>query len=341
MSSGPGAIFATTHWTVVLAAGRRGVRNSRLRRSGLRWRVFQAGGAQLVMALSWPDSDYFLMDAARMRQYKNSRMHNPVSECSAPRQHRSRGLRLALGVLAYALAFVARAQTCIVEPDDYPDGTVLDHLLPAVHLTSAGADNLPIPPVPFEVTAVGDLLDFATTGTNVFACANVPFWNSDQRLRMEFAAPVSSITIDFAGGQYFTNETGRLDGYNAAGQLVASYVTAPQAAGHAETMTISREATDIAWAVAYVPPGLGVFGRLDNLRFGVVPRPVLQLSMANGIAVLTFAGSTNLTYRVWASTNLSNWQVLGAPTQGQPGQFVFADVVAIGNPHRFYRVSLP
>jgi hypothetical protein len=253
----------------------------------------------------------------------------------------SRRLRLALGLLACALASQAGAQTYIIEPDDYPDGTVLDHILPAVHLTSAGADNLPIPPVPFEVTAVGDLLDFATTGTNVFACANVPFWNSDRRLRMEFAVPVSAVTIDFAGGQYFTDETGRLDGYNTAGQLVASYVTAPQAAGHMETMTIFREATDIAWAVAYVPPNLGVFGRLDNLRFGIVSRPVLELGMANGIVVLTFTGSTNLTYRVWASTNLSDWQVLGAPTQVQPGRFVFADPGAIGNERRFYRVSLP
>ena len=246
-----------------------------------------------------------------------------------------------LSALVWAFAFGAGAQTYIIEPDDYPDGTVLDHILPAVHLTSAGADNLPIPPVPFEVTAVGDLLDFATTGTNVFACANVPFWNTDQRLRMEFASPVSSVTIDFAGGQYFTNETGRLDGYNAANQLVASYITAPQAADHAETMTISREATDIAWAVAYVPPGLGVFGRLDNLRFGAVPRPVLQLSMVSGIGLLSFTGATNLTYRVWASTNLGDWQVLGSPTQVQPGQFVFADVAAIGNARRFYRVSLP
>jgi hypothetical protein len=255
-------------------------------------------------------------------------------------QH-SRPLLLVLGALAWAPAFGAGAQTYIIEPDDYPDGTVLDHILPAVHLTSAGADNLPIPPIPFEVTAVGDLLDFATTGTNVFACANVPFWNSDQRLRMEFATPVSSVTIDFAGGQYFTNETGRLDGYNAAGQLVVSYVTAPQAAGHMETMTISREATDIAWAVAYVPPDLGAFGRLDNLRFGIVPRPVLQLGMVNGIAILTFTGSTNLSYRVWASTNLAAWQVLGSPTQVQPGWFVFADVAAIANTHRYYRVSLP
>ena len=247
----------------------------------------------------------------------------------------------AIAPLVCFLAFWAGAQTYIIEPDDYPDGTVLDHILPAVHLTSAGADNLPIPPVPFEVTATVDNMDFASTGTNVFGHANVPFWNSDRRLRMEFAAPVSSVTIDFAGGQYFTNETGRLDGYNAANQLVASYVTAPQAAGHAETMTISREATDIAWAIAYVPPDLGDFGRLDNLRFGAVPRPVLQLSMTSGIGVLSFTGATNLTYRVWASTNLGNWQVLGSPTQVQPGQFVFADVGALGNARRFYRVSLP
>jgi hypothetical protein len=259
----------------------------------------------------------------------------------ASHRHHPRRLVLALGMLACALAFGGQAQTFIIEPDDYPEGTVLDHQLPAVHLTSAGADNLPIPPVPFEVTAVGDLMDFAPTGTNVFACANVPFWNSDQRLRMEFAMPVSSVTIDFAGGQYFTNETGRLDGFNAAGQLVASYVTAPLPADHMETMTISREATDIAWAVAYVPPDLGVFGRLDNLRFGIVPRPVLQLGLVNGIAVLTFSGSTNLTYRVWASTNLGNWQVLGSPTQVQPGRFVFADAGALGNEQRFYRVSLP
>lgn len=91
---------------------------------------------------------------------------------------------------AGAFVCAVQAQTYVIEPDDYPDGTVLDNILPAVHLTSAGADNLPIPPVPFEVTAVGDLLDFAPTATNVFACANVPFWNSVQRLRIRVAGIV-------------------------------------------------------------------------------------------------------------------------------------------------------
>lgn len=251
-------------------------------------------------------------------------------------------LALVLGfIFVFVFALGAKAQTYVIEPDNYPDATVLDRIEPAVRLTTAGTDNLPIPPAPFEVTATADLLDFAPTGTNVFGQANVPFWNSDRRLRMEFAAPTSVVMIDFAGGQYFAAETGRLDGYDASGRLVASHVTAPQAAGHQETMVISRDVADIAWAVAYVPQDQGMFGRLDNLRFGVAPIPVLHLSVSNGIGVLTFTGGSNLTYRVWASTDLRNWSVVGTPTQVEPGLFTWADVGVKGNPRRFFRVSLP
>lgn len=90
-----------------------------------------------------------------------------------------------------------------------------------------------------------------------------------------------------------------------------------------------------------MPSSFGGFGRFDNLRCGIVPRPVLQLNWVSGIAVLSFSGSTNLSYRVWTSTNLDHWQVVGSPTQVQPGQFVFTDVDAMGHAHRFYRVSLP
>ena len=236
---------------------------------------------------------------------------------------------------------VAGAQSFTIEPDNYAEATVLDRILSVVHLTSAGADNQPIPPVPFEVTANDDNLDFVSTGKMVFGHANVPFWNSDRRLRMEFAAPASWVMIDFVGGQYFAVETGRLDGYNAAGQLVASYSTAPLDPGHQETMVISRDENDIVLAVAYVPPDLGVFGRLDNLRFGMNSRPLLKVSMVEGIALLQFAGATNLTYRVWSSEDLSQWSVAGAATQVQPGVFKWADLNVGGSERRFYRVSSP
>jgi hypothetical protein len=255
----------------------------------------------------------------------------------------ARQLAMHLTMLA---AFTAAAQIQVLEPDNYPDGTVLDHILPGVHLTTAGADNLPIPPVPFEVTATDDILDLAPTGTNVFGCANVPFWNTDRRLRLEFTAPVWFVALDFAGGQFFTNETGRLDAYNASGQLIASHVTTPQPAGDVETMSIARAGADIARAIAYVPPDAGVFGRLDRLRigFGVPPQPPVISGIApgaNGGMVLTFQGQPQFVYRVWASTNLQRWTVLGTATPGLPGTFFFADAGATTNAWRFYRVSLP
>ncbi len=178
----------------------------------------------------------------------------------------------AAGLLAWALLSQANAQSFVIEPDNYTNNTVLDHIFPAVSLTTAGADNLPIPPVSFHVTASYDGFGYASTGTNVFGHAGVPFWNTDRRLRMDFNLAASFIAIDFIGGEFFTNEVAALDAFNSAGTLIASYLTSPRAADSVETMVVSRPAGDIAWAVAYLPPGDGVFGRLDNLRF-TVPEP--------------------------------------------------------------------
>jgi hypothetical protein len=253
--------------------------------------------------------------------------------------------RLFAAGLVSALASNAGAQIQVIEPDAYTNGTVLDNILPGVHLTTAGADNLPIPPVTFEVTASDDILDLAPTGTNVFGHAGVPFWNTDRRLRMEFNSPVSFVEIDFAGGQFFTNETGRLDAYNAGGQLIASYITAPQPAGGIETMTITRPSADITLAIAYVPPDGGVFGRLDRLRFGQALPPAPSISGIapgpNGSMVLSFNGQFDSSYRVWASTNLLDWSVLGTASQAPPGAFSYEDTGASGHPLRFYRVSSP
>ncbi|HKW30544.1 MAG TPA: glycoside hydrolase family 172 protein, partial [Verrucomicrobiae bacterium] len=54
----------------------------------------------------------------------------------------------------------------------------------------------------------------------------------------------------------------------------------------------------------------------------------------------TFTGSSNTTYDVWASSNLSNWQWLGAATETSPGQYRFTDSV-VSLSYRFYRVHVP
>jgi alpha-tubulin suppressor-like RCC1 family protein len=56
---------------------------------------------------------------------------------------------------------------------------------------------------------------------------------------------------------------------------------------------------------------------------------------------LSFSGSTNATYRVWVSTNLTTWDVLGPPSQPVPGVFSFTEAETTNWPQRFYRLSSP
>lgn len=175
---------------------------------------------------------------------------------------------------------VGSTQPVTIEPDNFSNATVLNHTFPQVSLVTAGDNNLPIP---FDVTASDDGFGYASTGTRVFGHAGgIPFWNSFRRLRMDFSQPINSIAIDFIGGWTFTNDIGKLDVFSSSGVLLASYTTAPCPADVVETMSLQRPAGDIAWAVAYLPPDAGDFGRLDNLRFTVVPEPA-----ATGIMILS------------------------------------------------------
>jgi hypothetical protein len=66
----------------------------------------------------------------------------------------------------------------------------------------------------------------------------------------------------------------------------------------------------------------------------------LSLSPA-GAFNLSFPGFSNAAYTVWASTNLSNWVLLGSALQPTPGQFQFTDTGASNWPARYYRVRSP
>jgi hypothetical protein len=78
----------------------------------------------------------------------------------------------------------------------------------------------------------------------------------------------------------------------------------------------------------------------------IIPIPAILTAQANvgpfGSFLLQFSGLTNLSYRVWASTNLTHWSVLlGTPSPVSPGVFQFYDSSAVNYPRRFYRVSCP
>jgi hypothetical protein len=82
-----------------------------------------------------------------------------------------------------------------------------------------------------------------------------------------------------------------------------------------------------------------------TVTVNIIPAPVMvvsNLSMdTNGAFSLGFAGLTNASYRVWASTNLSAWRVLGFASQSPPGIFQFTDTAASNWPQQFYRVTCP
>jgi hypothetical protein len=63
--------------------------------------------------------------------------------------------------------------------------------------------------------------------------------------------------------------------------------------------------------------------------------------LANGHAVINFAGIPNRTYSIHASTDLHNWSTIGSATAGANGQFSFEDVDAGNFSQRFYRTSYP
>lgn len=170
------------------------------------------------------------------------------------------------------LTSVVQAQLITIEPDDFSSPTILNSIFPQVSLVTAGTDNVPYP---FDVTAVYDSgFAFASTGTNVFGHGGgIPFWNNFRRLRMDFATPINFVAIDFIGGDYFSTDIGKLDVFNNAGLLLASYTSTPQPPDSGETLSISRPTGDITWAVAYLPENGGSFGRFDRLQFGVVPEP--------------------------------------------------------------------
>ncbi len=175
-------------------------------------------------------------------------------------------------------AVSSSAQIIQVEPDNYTNRAVLNHVEPAVSLITAGANNLPHPPAPFDVWAstVPVMPFLPPTGLNVFSHVGVAFWNTNRRLRIDFAGLVSMVSIDFQNPVPNAFEQGTLAVYGADNALLGSYTTANLAGGQIETMLVNRPAPDIAYAIAYTITTDSPFGRLDHLQFSTpvaVPEP--------------------------------------------------------------------
>ncbi len=198
-------------------------------------------------------------------------------------------------------AGVGSGQGTVIEPDEFSDEFVLNRHFPGVTLSTTDQNNVPI----FKVTANDD--PNASTGKFVFGHANIPFWQDTRRLRMDFNSPTRYVAIDFIGALPTFSTTGRLEIYNSTGVLAGTYETQPLFDGQVERMELALADEDISYAVAYVPAGLGNFGRLDNLRFAGPASVSEPLQVTDLTGQYAFDGLQPGTYRV-AEMHEPGWQ---------------------------------
>jgi hypothetical protein len=208
---------------------------------------------------------------------------------------RDRGFRTCILVATILSALVlvggpARGALVTIEPDNFPDRSALTNVSPYVTLNTLDTNNEVVPM--FTVTATGGdsaTTDLSPTGTQVFAHFDIPFFNVNRKLQADFNGTTSSVSIAFAGGTPFTTETGRLEIYGEAGNLLDTIRTAPTGYGQFATLSVTRPTADIVRAVAYSENS---FGRLDALSFETpVPEP------SAGLAVVALSGAAILRRR--------------------------------------------
>ncbi len=175
-----------------------------------------------------------------------------------------------------------------IEPDDYPDGVLASDFRTDLTVRVAGADS------DGRVAVFADT--GASTGTKTFrgySLSSQTFlsnWtSSSRRLQIDFSSHTSEVSIDAIGPN--ANSFGRLEAFNASGQLLGRVTTGRLANGEVETLSLQRGQADIAYVI--IGGHMNSSVKLDNFRFG--PQLSLATSTKGGYAI---AGLPTGTYTV-------------------------------------------
>jgi hypothetical protein len=83
-----------------------------------------------------------------------------------------------------------------------------------------------------------------------------------------------------------------------------------------------------------------ILGMVGTLSYSLAP-VFTGCSRTNNGFVLQFSGVTNTSYQIWASTNLTDWQFVGTPTEVSAGNYRFLDTAATNMSRRYYRSRIP
>ena len=150
-----------------------------------------------------------------------------------------------------------------VDPDDVPEQDLLNSVNSQVTLSAIGNG------VTNANVAAGNHY-LASTGSRAFFNFISPTWSfaewtqTSRRLRMDFATPISTLSLDAIANSSF--DYGRLEVFDSNDNLLGRYTTDFLISETMETMTLSRAEGDISYAIAGSHMGSTIL--LDNLRFG-------------------------------------------------------------------------
>jgi subtilisin family serine protease len=187
----------------------------------------------------------------------------------------------------YRLTFSVANQV-VFEPADYPDNAVLNTVFPGVTLSFLGNNTNSVVALPKPAGSAGGARVFGETTGGFYS---PEFYNDSSSggwwLRINFAAPVSSVSIDAIGTARFSGQArGLLRIFNSAGVQIGTFTTANLRGGELATMTLTRPTADIAFAYASSDQvNEGVL--LDNLRFTsatAAPTPAAAAAAGRGTA---------------------------------------------------------
>jgi hypothetical protein len=202
-------------------------------------------------------------------------------------------LRSIFAALACGSAMaLAQAAPVVVDPDAFAPGTNISNAFAGVSLSAVGG-GFGAGPAVFAIDSASQPNEpfTASTGRLVFGTNSQTFPHLFREptflaLRVDFATATDAVWIDFISND--GADTGFLQAFDAADNLLGTYTTASLGLNQFETMSLSFGSASIAYILASGLDGASS-GGLDHLRYNAastVPEPTALLLVGTALLAL-------------------------------------------------------
>ncbi|MEX1041886.1 MAG: hypothetical protein WDZ51_14700 [Pirellulaceae bacterium] len=158
----------------------------------------------------------------------------------------------------------------VIDPDHYNHQTELNQIVNGVTLSAYGSGIASS----WDYVMARDSQFSSTGGRSFFNYDNTQSWNhtwsTNRRLRIDLDEAVSRISIDAIGIN--SNSSGRLEAFDAEGNLLGTYTTGQLNSGVIETMGLELSAPEISYVIVaghQSAAGLPGTVALDHLQIGL------------------------------------------------------------------------